>query len=402
MKRRLAVVATLGVLMLTVGVTPRLAQAGANGEAKDAYQHGLYPRCIQILVQELKNKPDHQDNIDLIESAIPLYVNAEKSAADAAVQKQNWDDAVASYDHLNTLKTLLGSLPPVPKGRKGPKTPTSFAPMVPDVSADRQLAADKASDTHYQEGAKFEAAGNMRGAAVSYREATQYSPAYKDASDRYSKCREKALVKVAVMPFEDKSGKSYGALGDLLTEQLISVAMASNPEFIQFVTRDFVQQLLQEQNAGQSGSIDPASAPKLGKIAGVHSFVFGKILTIIESYPSQTDENGTNSVTEKTKQGDLVHQCSYALHRREGKVTVQASIQIIDVATGAIKAGEKTEDTEADGATWVTFQGDEVAIPDAIRAQNTGEHPLQTAQELSSKAVNKIGADFAQKLLSRF
>jgi hypothetical protein len=353
-------------------------------------------------VTELRKKPDHQDNIELMETVIPLYVTQQTSQADEAVTNQQWDNAVSGYDALQQLRSLLAGLPPVPKGRKGPKTPTTFIGLVPDKSAERKTAADNSAETHYRDGEKNEAAGNMRAAAVEFRLARRYYPNYKDATDRYDKCRGKAILKVCVMPFEDKTGKSYGALGDVLTEQVISKAMEANPEFIQFVTRNNVQELIGEQNAGQSGIIDPSTAAKVGKLAGVHSFVFGKLLTINENFPADIVQNGQNATEQDTKQGKIYKRCAYTLHKREGKVTVTGSFQIVEVSTGAIKVTDKIEDVESDHTSWVTFSGDEDAIPYEIVQQNLGERALQTPQELASTAVNKIGTGLAEKLLSRF
>src|SRR5262249_26441126 len=382
--------------VLALGTWPRAGAAGPNGDAKDAYTKGNYADCIRILCEQLRKKPDHQDNIELMETVVPLYVTQLKSSAGAYVAKQDSDGAVASYDQLISVKSTLTGLPPVPKGKKE-KVPTTFFQQVPDIAADRQTATERSAAAHYDQAAKDESSGNFRGAAVEFRLASRYNSNYKDAADRYSKNRDKAMVKVCIMPFEDKTGRGYGDLGDVLTSQLISTAMNSNPEFVQLVTRDYVQQIIQEQGAGQSGSIDPNSAAKVGKIAGVHSFVFGKLTTILENYPPQTEQNGTNSTVEKHKGGDRVHQVAYTIHKRQGKVTVQASFQIIEVATGTIKATENVQDVQTDENTWVTFQGDQAAIPYDVNKQNQGERPLQTPAELANNGVHKIADDLAQK-----
>lgn len=394
---------TIAVFGLLGGlVQPTLCHAGPNSQAKDAYARGDYNGCIQVLVGELRKKPDHQDNIILMDTAVPLYANMLKSSADGAMQSQSWDEAVRSFDNLKQLGTLLAGLPPVPKGEKKNKQPHTFTQYVPDVSADRKTAADNSAEAHYLEATKLEAASKWRGAAMEYRLARNYYPSFKDASDRYTTCRDKAMVKVCVMPFDDKTGKGYGALGDVLTEQLLSTAMNSSPEFIQFVSRDFVNQILQEQGAGQSGVIDPNTAAKVGKVAGVQSFVFGKLLTITENFPPQKDQRGENTTTEETKQGTIVRRVAYVLHQIQGKVTVSASFQVVEVSTSAIKLTDKVENVQSDGTAWVTFTGDEEAIPYEIVQQNKGERALATPAEMANTAVNQLGEQLAKRLLSVF
>ena len=389
---------------LALAVLPCTSVAGPNGQAKDAYTKGRYNDCIDILVQELRKKPDHQDNIELMDQSLNLYLGQLKSGAAAATASQDWDRAVANYDDTIRLQATLSGLPPVPKGRdKKSRENYSFVAQVPDVTTDRKAAADNAAEAHYQSATKYETAGNMRGAAIEYRTAQNFVRPFKDASDRYDACRKKGMVKVCVMPFEDKTGKNYGALGDNLTGKVLGAAMEAHPEFIEFITRENLDAILTEQNAGQTGIIDQTSAAKLGKIAGVQAFVFGKVLTIIEAFPAQTDKTSENTTSYDTKQGKVVQHAIYTVHRREGKVTVKAEMRIVDVATAQVKTQVPEDQVETDATCWITYQGDEDAIPyDAKSACTGGERALKIGQEMTIEGLDKIGVRFAQKLVSTF
>ena len=126
------------------------------------------------------------------------------------------------------------------------------------------------------------------------------------------------------------------------------------------------------------------------------------LLTFLDNFPPDVAETHENTTTEETKAGKVFHHCVYQLHKRVGKITVTASFQITEVATGIVKVTDKVEDVETDQTSWVTFSGDQAAIPYEIMQQNQGERALQTPQEMASTAVNKIGAALAQKLLNHF
>lgn len=391
-------------MVLVPSILPLPVHAGVNDEAKKAYERGDFDGCVSILARELRKKPDHQDNINLMETALPLAYNGHLAAAEEAAERLDWDTATSEYKAIISLRRVLSGVPPVPKKIEGKKekTPTTFA--VDDVKGDYDRALASAVQMHYDKAVAFESAGQYRSAAIEYRQTRDYDPTFKDAGSKYSTCREKALLKIAVMPFEDKTGKSYGALGDLLTQQVISSAMGSNPEFLQFVTRDYLQQLLAEQGAGQTGVIDEGSAAKLGKLLGVHAFVFGKLLTVVEDFPADVTEKADNTVEQYQGKDKppLVFRCTYYLHKRMGKVTVQGSYQVVDVDTGVIKSTSNISKDAGDFVSWVTFTGAEEAVPNDVKKLNMGERALKPPQALVNEALNDLGKDLASALVAVF
>ena len=89
-----------------------------------------------------------------------------------------------------------------------------------------------------------------------------------------------ALVKgskktAAVVDFTDLQG-NVTELGRYLAEQ-VSVALAMTDKGIEVVDRTHLKVLLQENKLGASGIIDPATARKLGQIAGVEVLVTGTL-----------------------------------------------------------------------------------------------------------------------------
>jgi hypothetical protein len=378
------------------------SQAGVDKTAKTEFDSGNFYRAIKSLAARLREKPDHQDNIALMEQTIPLFFDKAKREAEKAVQRKKWDTAVEEYGRINEIADALSDVPAVPKKVEGQKEKVATAFALPeDVYPQYEEALAMAIAAHYEKAQGYEAENRFKDAAVEYRQTREYDPGYKDAAARYGDCRTKAMLRIAVMPFDDGTGSKYGALGDLLTQQVISQAMGLNPEFLQFVTRDYLSQMMADQGEN-AGSLTSVNAAQYAQKLGIHAFVFGKLMSIIENYPPDTSTSGTNSVEYYSKAGTIVKSCTYTLYRRQGSVKVLGSFQVVEGATGIIKTSSNIDKSATDGTTWVTFRGEEDAIPKEVKQLNQGERPLMVPGELVTQSINQLGAELATNLVEVF
>ncbi len=209
------------------------------------------------------------------------------------------------------------------------------------------------------------------------------------------------------MPFTNLSGKTqFGEVGQILTDQIISKSIQSQPEFLEFVTREYVEQLLKEQAMGQTAVINENTAANVGKLIGIHAFVFGKVLTITSSYPAETAVPGTSEkevvISFKPYQTGKIH-AQYIKYTRQGYVEISGSFQIVDVEKGTIVKSESITKRVEDRAQWVTYTGDEDALDNDVKRHNTtGDRPLEPAEALANKAMESIATELAAKLTQFF
>lgn len=96
------------------------------------------------------------------------------------------------------------------------------------------------------------------------------------------------LYRIAVLPFDDGSikktwGEKY-SLGQGVADELVTGLLAT--ERFRIIEREAVDKVLEEQNLGRDGVIDPQTAAKIGKILGVQYLVIGRITDF-----STTDDN---------------------------------------------------------------------------------------------------------------
>jgi TolB-like protein len=88
--------------------------------------------------------------------------------------------------------------------------------------------------------------------------------------------------KVAILPFRELDGKNT-ILGSYISEELVTDLFGIGG--LDIVERAMLDRLLGEIKLGQTGVLDPETARKVGKVAGVDAIVTGSI-TDLQSYVS--------------------------------------------------------------------------------------------------------------------
>lgn len=108
------------------------------------------------------------------------------------------------------------------------------------------------------------------GAALAYEKEVQVLSA--TMADQISQAGKKSI---AVVDFTDLEGNAT-ELGRFLAEEF-AVSLASSGKGFEVVDRSNLRTILQEHKLAASGLIDPATAKKLGQIAGVDALVTGTL-----------------------------------------------------------------------------------------------------------------------------
>lgn len=86
---------------------------------------------------------------------------------------------------------------------------------------------------------------------------------------------------VAILPFDNNSigpsREAFDGIGKGIQETLIA-DMAANAKF-RLVDRERIQRVLEEQNLVRSGSVDPATAVRVGRILGAQYAIYGGFMS---------------------------------------------------------------------------------------------------------------------------
>ena len=125
--------------------------------------------------------------------------------------------------------------------------------------------------------------------------------------------------RIAVLNFENNSQSGGKKLGSAVSDLLISQLKRSD-RFI-LIERSRIETILKEQALGQSGAITEETVAQVGKLLGVESIVFGKIL-------EAEQRTGSRKIDDKKNEWSL------ALKTIVGKIHI--SYRMVDTSTGEI------------------------------------------------------------------
>jgi tetratricopeptide (TPR) repeat protein len=372
--------------------------------AQKEYAQGNNYEAVKWTASTLREKPNYKDAVVFLSNVLPTIYNDLHQKAKASESRNDWDNAVAWYRQLKSISDIVQSIPP--QTDEDTKAVVKFETK--DVSSELDNAINKAAELHYNAGVNLENSSRSKEAAKEYTKALEYIPNYKDASERYEKMRTAAIKRVAIMPFENKSGKEqFGAIGENLSDQSISAAMSDskNMEFLEFVTRDRLYELMSEKQLDDFGQLDEKTASNAGKVLGIHSFVFGKVNTIAINTPPETKTDVQQTATlydSKTKQNYNVS-ATVTVTTRKSSATLKCTYQIIDVSKGTIVKSGTVDWTEEAIIKFGRFRGQESALNYEYRnlCSKEEEHP-PSEDILVTNAIEKLSRKLATEVAGYF
>ena len=393
--------------------------------AQTSYQANQYEAALRDTVAALKLKPDFDKAQDFVVTFFNAAVEVREDkikALEATPDRFKWDGIVAEYKGLIKINNLVKNLPPTALVHKKTKQRIIFDTK--DYTSQLSEASKQAAEVHYQEGIRIAASSDdvdtQKKAAKEFKKAEEFIPGYKDANVLYERSRRAGVKKMAILPFEDKSGKarSYGALSETITDQIIDSVVndPSATEFLELVSRDQLERVMQEQRLGLTGLIDEQTAANLGKVLGVHEMVIGKITQIVyvpeRTRDSRVAQKGTIRVQEGTEtytdsKGNVKERAKYVRknvsarvthYTRESSASIIGSYQIIDVQTAAIRGSGRFNEKSEFKVQWGTFTGQEAALDKFYRNLcSATEQFSPTEQELVLDVSNKLSSQLAEK-----
>jgi len=368
--------------------------------AEQAYNVGDYDTAVDRSVEKLQKKPSDEKSIEMLVTALPLAYKKHQEAAEKSEASLNWERAAIEYARITRLVDKVSSLPPI----LHPQTKQVITFPKIDVKAREKVALQNAAEAHYREGLRLETT-DPKAAAEHFRKASELIANYKDAKERYAKTRKAGTQRIAIMPFENLTGK-YGQVGHSLTDLLISQALHSQPEFLEFVTRDYLEQLIKEQKLGLTGIIDETTAPQVGKLLGIRYFVFGKVHSIVPNYPRTASDTLVKEFTRYTS-GEPPRKIRgvVTVYTAKGSVRLKAGYQIIDVNTGTIAASDILEKEAVSEYKWARLTGDPESLDWEKDLRELTEKPPGTPdppEVVLNQALEMMSQEMSQKLLEFF
>lgn len=419
MRRRKVVVlfVVIGVLSSACGCATFMEYGKLEKKARGNYQRGSYDAAVFDCAAALRLKPDYGKAQALVKDAFRMAVDAHESRIrelSSSSSKSKWDDIVSEYEALIKLNQAIKGLPTIRDKRTGEVVEFE----VTDYTQAMAEAKENAAEAHYQEGirlAQYEDIDSQKQAAKEFREAEEFCPGYRDAANLYERARRAGLKRIAIIPFEDRTGVEgkYGSLSDMIVDDVVSDIMKDpgSMEFLEIVSRDQLAQVLQEQDLGQVGIVDSQTAVDIGKVLGVHEIVTGKINQIIYIPPATVTRNesrekevatGTEEYTDSS--GKVQQRTVYGtvratvyIHRLTASASISGSYAIIEAVTARLRKSESFSETDSFECQWAEFSGDERALNYDDKKYGP-EIPVPVEEEMVTRAARKLAASLARTL----
>lgn len=133
------------------------------------------------------------------------------------------------------------------------------------------------------------------------------------------------LHRIAILPFDDGSIKrTWGEgfnLGKGVADELVTALLETNR--FRLIEREEVDKILEEQNLGKDGVLDPQTAAKIGKILGVQYLVIGRI----SEFSTKEDDDALANLNHNNPMG-------MRITRTTARVAIDA--RLVDATTAEI------------------------------------------------------------------
>ena len=266
------------------------------------------------------------------------------------------------------------------------------------AATNRQLA-----EAYYLWAEQLEISKNYREAMAKFENAMQFAPDYKDAAKRAQQAYEKALQRVAIFPFRNRT--SYNnQYAHLLADELLNKCINANLKFAVFIDREHLNQIFDEYKLSQAGVVDESQAVAIGKLEGIHSFVTGAVTqisaeTTSPSFVEKTHEKVytvKDSADKPVEKREKIYFREYTTSRT---VQVTASYQIVDVVTGRYLGGDSFSESSSDKAQWVRYQGSVYDLPKDKQKLLDAPGEPKAADLMTNDLVRVIAGKISQRVI---
>lgn len=188
---------------------------------------------------------------------------------------------------------------------------------------------------------------------------------YKDSRARRDECVELGQVRVAIVPFENRT--STRNADELMQAHALEAMMDIDDPFIRVIERADLDKIIEEQNLGLTGVIDQATSSELGRITGANAIVVGQIMeyAITTGRPQKVKQRGyvSQEKTVLTSEGQkkkvtTYRPVDYYTYEDSRSVRISFHYKLIDVSTAEVLSSDIINREEVDRVEYTSFDGD--------------------------------------------
>lgn len=305
----------------------------------------------------------------------PMNPRAREAAtATALVISTDWQrriHALASVDSLRAAEQVLAFA----EFRANAVNYTTVG--VPETwAAEERTLRHSAARWHYQEAREALAAHRPKAAFVRFHETERYVPGYRDVVKLSAGAYEKALTRVAVLPFSSGEPGFGREVSDRWRDALAREMSPPSAQFTRILGADAVTSRM---SVAQLGRLSREEAVRLGRKSGAQRIVVGTLGNVrSETGLHFFRDRIARRVVQKGEDGkDVVRWVEMPIEviARVRDVTVDVDVEVVSTLDGTSLTHERTPRTARARAVWTSFMpegdlGHYALVSETVRSSN--------------------------------
>lgn len=422
----------IGSYLLSGSVAQSQTSTESKRDMNDCYERGDYVNAALNAIDFLRTNAKNKKAQEILSVSFNLAIenlNAEIEELKERSKTFSGDGTVEDRKNIISRYELLRQLDR--QGREivlvipKQKVPLEFNRV--DVTSELEVARKSydeslglAAEMHYNRALdliKNNSRDSQKAAAKEFRRAEEFVSPYKDCDIRYNEAKKLATTRVAIIPFENKSGiYEYGGIGEMTSDKLRATILNDQEasEFIEIYTRDQLKLVFQEHNLNLDEIINQESIAKYGEAMGIHIIITGKVMQISAELKETIHDPAVVTVAEvvvgqekyidskgnqatRNKWGEVSAQNYH--HHKSAVAIISGSYEMIDIETARVLASSQFREENKWVNNWITYTGDERARQRVPFGYDNGEVATPSMSELANNVVDQLGAKIAQDVI---
>lgn len=335
------------------------------------FKQGNFIEAKGKYAQALELVPAFKPSINAIEKLVKTIIDLQVNEIKSSYDKTDYITVVKSYENFmemwqNNFKEYTLLFPEMTKNQ---------------YLSSKELAQKQKLEQDYSSALSLIKQKKYKSASRILSDIQVRQPNYKNSVSLLEDVNNKAIMRIGLFPFRNSS--SVAGINDELTSVAYQKLYTTQNDFIKFMDRENLVELLQEQALGMSGIVDERTAVQAGKIIGLNYIVFGKVITFAKDENVQPAQSiPAYNVTYHEYYEKRTHQkynyytsqletvpCQVKSVRYTGTpanvkvyyghktMSVKVQVQLINVETSEIISSEIITNNEADEVQFADCNG---------------------------------------------
>lgn len=350
--------------------------------AKQLYQNNDLEEALEKFNESLAFAQHYRDAEQLVAEIKGKLAQQNYQSAKQLLSQKNLDEALNRF-----IKTR------------------DYAPHFLDIDEHISQVQSQLAEQHYNKGRDYYNFADYKTALAELEQSLNYQPDHAGVVDLYEKVKSKLTVRMAIFPFETL--RLDNKFGRIMSDKILTDAFSKKTKLIQFLERDNLQKIFEEQALSQTGVIDENTAVEVGKVSGVNTIVMGTVTLVSNQITGPTRRTLTEQYDKKYRDVKGVERkkkesFNYTEIEKERKVEVSISYRLISVETGEILYSETFSQTETDVVQWINCPRQFVSkLSQSEQGRLKSQKEPAPAETLINAAIEKIADRASSEMISQ-